>query len=196
MNPDLARLQPYPFERLAKLHAGVTPPASLPAIRLSIGEPKHPAPAFITEALIEHLHGLSRYPATRGSEALRDAISAWLTRRFGLPASGLDPARHILPVSGTREALFAIAQCVVDRARNPLVMMPNPFYQIYEGAALLAGAQPYFINAGADSDYLPDFEAVDADDWERCQLLYLCSPGNPSGHLIDLPVLQKLIALA
>ena len=196
MNPDLARLQPYPFERMAELHARVTPPAGLPGIRLSIGEPKHPTPAFITEALIEHLHGLSRYPATRGSEALRGAIGAWLSRRFKLPADGLDPARHILPVNGTREALFAIAQCLVDRNRQPLVMMPNPFYQIYEGAALLAGAEPCFINAGPDNDYLPDFDAVTDAEWQRCQLLYLCSPGNPSGRVLALPVLQELIGLA
>lgn len=196
MNPDLARLQPYPFERMAELHAGVTPPASLPRIRLSIGEPKHPTPGFIAEALIEHLHGLSRYPATRGSDGLREAIAAWLIRRFALPADSLDPARHILPVNGTREALFAIAQCLVERKPQALVMMPNPFYQIYEGAAFLAGAQPYFINAGRDSDYLPDFDAVDNDTWQRCQLLYLCSPGNPSGRVIDLPVMQRLIELA
>jgi len=196
MNPDLARLQPYPFERLAALHAGVTPPASLAPIRLSIGEPKHPTPAFIPEALIEHLHGLSHYPATRGNDNLRQAISTWLTRRFNLPAGRLDPARHVLPVNGTREALFAISQCLVDRSRHPLVMMPNPFYQIYEGAALLAGAQPYFINAGPDSRYLPDFEVVDPADWDCCQLLYLCSPGNPAGQVIGLVQLQHLIELA
>jgi N-succinyldiaminopimelate aminotransferase len=193
MNPDLARLQPYPFERMAKLHAGVNPPASLPGIHLSIGEPKHPTPGFITEALIEHLHGLSHYPATRGSDALRRAISNWLARRFGVPADSLDPARQILPVNGTREALFAIAQCVVDRGRNPLVLIPNPFYQIYEGAALLAGAEPYFINARADSGYLPDFESVPEAAWNRCQLLYLCSPGNPTGQVIDVATLQTLI---
>ena len=196
MNPDLARLQPYPFERMAKLHAGVNPPASLPAIHLSIGEPKHPTPGFIAEALIEHLHGLSHYPATRGSEVLRRAISDWLVGRFGLPVDSLDPARHILPVNGTREALFAIAQCVVDRANKPLVLMPNPFYQIYEGAALLAGAQPYFINAQADSGYLPDFDSVPDDAWNRCQLLYLCSPGNPTGQVIDVATLQTLIERA
>jgi N-succinyldiaminopimelate aminotransferase len=196
MNPDLARLQPYPFERMAKLHAGVTPPASLPAIHLSIGEPKHPTPGFIAEALIEHLHGLSQYPATRGSDALRRAISDWLGQRFALPADSLDPARQVLPVNGTREALFAIAQCIVDRGRNPLVMMPNPFYQIYEGAALLAGAEPYFINAGADSGYLPDFDSVTDAAWERCQLLYLCSPGNPSGQVIGVATMQALIERA
>ena len=196
MNPDLARLQPYPFERMAKLHAGVSPPASLPRIHLSIGEPKHPTPGFIAEALIEHLHGLSQYPATRGSDALRRAISDWLGQRFALPADSLDPARQVLPVNGTREALFAIAQCVVDRSRKPLVLMPNPFYQIYEGAALLAGAEPHFINAGADSGYLPDFDRVTDADWNRCQLLYLCSPGNPTGQLIDVATLQSLIERA
>jgi N-succinyldiaminopimelate aminotransferase len=196
MNPDLVRLQPYPFERMAKLHAGVKPPATLSGIHLSIGEPKHPTPGFITEALIEHLHGLSRYPATRGSDALRQAISDWLVQRFALPAASLDPARQVLPVNGTREALFAIAQCVVDRSRNPLVLMPNPFYQIYEGAALLAGAEPYFINTSAGSGYLPDFDSVTEAAWERCQLLYICSPGNPSGQVIDVPTMQALIERA
>jgi N-succinyldiaminopimelate aminotransferase len=196
MNPDLARLRPYPFERMAKLLAGAVTPAGLAPIRLSIGEPRHPAPGFITEALIEHLHGLSHYPATRGSDALRRAMTGWLVRRFGLPPDSLDPACHVLPVNGTREALFAVAQCLIDRGTDPLVLMPNPFYQIYEGAALLAGAQPGFINAGPGSDYLPDFDSVAAQTWDRCQLLYICSPGNPSGRVIDLPRLQWLIERA
>ena len=196
MNPDLARLQPYPFERMAKLHAGISPPEALSAISLSIGEPKHPTPGFIAEALIEHLHGLSLYPSTRGSDALRGAIAGWLQRRFALPAGSLDPDRHVLPVNGTREALFAIAQCLVDRREQPLVMMPNPFYQIYEGAALLAGAQPYFFNLTDASGYLPDFEAIDEDTWNRCQLLYLCSPGNPTGQVSDVAALQALIERA
>jgi N-succinyldiaminopimelate aminotransferase len=196
MNPDLSRLQPYPFERMAKLYAGVTPPAGLETIRLSIGEPKHPTPAFITEAVIEHLHGLSLYPSTRGTGSLRTAICNWLTTRFSLPPASLDPDRHALPVNGTREALFAIAQCVVDRTRDAAVLMPNPFYQIYEGAALLAGSEPVFVNATADSNYLPDFAAVDEVTWKRCQLLYLCSPGNPTGRVIDIAALQALIELA
>lgn len=196
MNPDLARLQPYPFERLTELLAGAAAPASLPLIRLSVGEPKHPTPGFITEALLEHLHGLSLYPTTRGSDALRRAIGDWLGRRFQLPTDGIDPDRQVLPVNGTREALFAIAQCLVDRGRQPLVLMPNPFYQIYEGAALLAGAEPCFINAGADTDYRPDFDSVSDATWDRCQLLYLCSPGNPSGRVIDLATLQMLIERA
>ncbi len=196
MNPDLSRLHPYPFERMAKLFAGVTPPDGLETIRLSIGEPKHPTPAFIAEAMIEHLHGLSLYPSTRGTDGLRTAICNWLTTRFDLPANSLDPDRHALPVNGTREALFAIAQCMVDRSRDAAVLMPNPFYQIYEGAALLAGAEPVFLNATADTHYLPDFAAVSESTWKRCQLLYLCSPGNPTGQVIDTATLQRLIELA
>jgi len=196
MNPNLSRLQPYPFERMAKLHAGVTPPERLGAIRLSIGEPKHPTPGFIGEALIEHLHGLSLYPATRGSLQLRESIANWLGTRFALPAGSLDPDRQILPVNGTREALFAIAQCLIDPANQPLILMPNPFYQIYEGAALLAGAEPGFINCTSASDYLPDFDAVSDSDWDRCQLLYVCSPGNPTGRVLDSEALQALIERA
>jgi len=196
MNPNLSRLQPYPFERMAKLHAGVTPPERLGAIRLSIGEPKHPTPGFIGEALIEHLHGLSLYPATRGSLQLRESIANWLGTRFALPADSLDPDRQILPVNGTREALFAIAQCLIDPANQPLILMPNPFYQIYEGAALLAGAEPGFINCTSASDYLPDFDAVSDSDWDRCQLLYVCSPGNPTGRVLDSEALQALIERA
>ncbi len=196
MNPDLARLQPYPFERLAQLFAGVTPPTGLAPIRLSIGEPRHAAPAFVAETLTQQLQGLSQYPSTRGSDCLREAIARWLLQRYRLPAGSIDPARHLLPVNGTREALFAIAQCIVERQRQPLVLMPNPFYQIYEGAALLAGAQPAFYNLTPENDYLPDFTAIDAQVWERCQLLYLCSPGNPAGRVSDLPALQALIERA
>ncbi|MDD3518379.1 MAG: succinyldiaminopimelate transaminase [Chromatiales bacterium] len=196
MNPDLDRLQPYPFQKLATLKAGITPPADRPHIALSIGEPKHPTPGFIAEALLSHLHGLAHYPLTRGSLELRRAAADWLTRRFGLPAGGLDPERQILPVLGTREALFALAQCVVDRSRAPLVVMPNPFYQIYEGAALLAGAEPYFVNCTADTGFLPDFEDVPDAVWQRCQLLYLCSPGNPTGAVLDEAALTHLIELA
>jgi N-succinyldiaminopimelate aminotransferase len=196
MNPNLARLHPYPFERMAELHAGVTPPDGLAGIRLSIGEPKHPTPGFITEAVIEHLHGLSVYPGTRGTDRLRETIIEWLVRRFGLPAGSLHPAHNALPVNGTREALFAIAQCVVDPGDQALVLMPNPFYQIYEGAALLAGAEPFFLNTTAATDYLPDFDAVPDAVWDRCQLVYICSPGNPSGRVIGLRSLQDLIERA
>lgn len=196
MNPNLSRLQPYPFERMAALHAGVTPPTGLSAIRLSIGEPKHPTPGFISEAIIEHLHGLSLYPTTRGNLQLRESIASWLQTRFALPVDSLDPDQQVLPVNGTREALFAIAQCLIDTRSQPLVFMPNPFYQIYEGAALLAGAEPRFINCAEATAYLPDFDAVSDADWDRCQLLYLCSPGNPSGQVIDITLLQTLIERA
>jgi len=196
MNPDLARLQPYPFEKLASLKAGVRPPPGLSPIALSIGEPKHPTPEFITETLIAHLHLLASYPTTRGLPALRQAMADWLRRRYGLPDGGLDPERQILPLNGTREGLFALPQALVDRSRQPLVLMPNPFYQIYEGAALLAGAEPSYLPCRSEQGYIPDFAAVDADTWRRCQMLYLCSPGNPTGAVIPQPILQRLIELA
>jgi len=196
MNPDLSRLQPYPFERLARLFAGLTVPAGLTPIALSIGEPRHATPGFITEEIITHLHGLAQYPTTRGRAELREAIAAWLTRRFRLPATSLDPEQHILPVNGTREALFAFAQCVLDRAADPIVLMPNPFYQIYEGAALLGGAAPWFLNTTAATGYRPDFDSVPAAIWSRCQLVYICTPGNPTGAVMGIPELQHLIQLA
>jgi len=196
MNPDLDRLQPYPFERLNALKSGTTPPDK-PHIALSIGEPKHATPRLITAALQAHLDtGLASYPLTKGMPALREAICDWLTRRFQLPVGSLDPERHALPVAGTREALFAFAQAVVDRQRPALVVSPNPFYQIYEGAALLAGATPHFIPCLRETAYLPDFDAVSASTWDACQLLYLCSPGNPTGAVIPQQTLQHLIELA
>ena len=195
MNPDLERLQPYPFEKLRALLAD-TRPVAKPHIALSIGEPKHATPALITDSLCAHLDALSSYPLTKGIPALREAIADWLIARFRLPAHAIDPETQVLPVNGTREALFAFAQAVVDRARAPLVLSPNPFYQIYEGAALLAGAQPHFLACTADKAYRPDFDAVDAATWERCQLIYLCSPGNPTGAVIPQEQLQKLIELA
>ena len=196
MNPHLERLHPYPFERLQQLKAGVTAPRGLAHIALSIGEPKHPTPSFISEAVIEHLHGLAVYPTTKGSDALRDSIAAWLTRRFRLPAASLDPQRQVLPVNGTREALFAFAQAVIDAREDAAVLMPNPFYQIYEGAALLAGAEPIFLDTLAANGYRPDFDAVSADVWRRCQLIYICTPGNPTGAVLDEASLQRLIGLA
>ena len=196
MNPDLSHLQPYPFERLAKLFEGVSPPQTLNKISLSIGEPKHTTPAFITEEVITHLHGLSRYPLTRGSKELRCAISEWLTARFSLPAGSLDPEQQVLPVNGTREALFAFAQCVIDRTAAPVVLMPNPFYQIYEGAALLAGAEPWFLNTTRETAFRPDFESVPESTWSRCQLVYICTPGNPTGAVMNSAELRRLIELA
>ncbi len=196
MNPDLDKLQPYPFERLRALMAGVRPPEGLDPIPLSIGEPRHPTPAFISEAVLSHLHGLAAYPLTKGMAELRQAIAGWLERRFGLAQGALDPETQVLPVNGTREALFAIAQAVVDPTRgDAAVLMPNPFYQIYEGAALLAGAQPVYLNCDEKTG-LPDFDAVEPAAWQRCQLLYLCSPHNPTGAVIPGATLVKLLALA
>ena len=201
MNPDLERLQPYPFEKLAALRQGIQPPRDREPIALQIGEPKHPTPSLIADALLAHLHQLSVYPTTRGTLELRTAIARWLTARFQLAGGdasrlGIDPERQILPVNGTREALFAFAQAVVDRSRTPLVLMPNPFYQIYEGAALLAGAEPRYLACRAENGFLPDFDAVDEATWKRCQLLYLCSPGNPTGAVFDSSTFARLIELA
>ncbi len=184
MNPRLARLQPYPFERLRALLSGVTPPP-VPPIRLSIGEPQHATPELLKTALTGSLAGLSAYPATAGLDATREAMAAWFVRRFGLPR--LDPATQVLPVSGTREALFAIVQAVVDTSRpSPVVVSPNPFYQIYEGAALLAGAEPLFLNQAARDGFDLDLESLTPDEWSRTQLVFVCSPGNPTGHVLDL----------
>ena len=196
MNPDLDQLQPYPFEKLAALKEGISPSTALEHIALSIGEPKHSTPGFITEAMLAHLHGLSSYPLTRGTQELRQAIASWLTQRFNLPEEAIDPEQQVLPVNGTREALFAFAQTIIDRSKAPLVLMPNPFYQIYEGAALLAGATPHYLPCTADTGLSPDFDAVEGSTWDRCQLLYLCSPHNPTGAVIDTPTLQQLINLA
>ena len=196
MNPDLVKLQPYPFEKLAALKIGVVPPRNLDHIALSIGEPKHATPALITETLLSHLHHLATYPTTRGLASLREAIAQWLQQRFRLPPESLDPDRQVLPVNGTREALFAFAQAVIDRSRAPLVLMPNPFYQIYEGAALLADAEPHYLPCTRATDFIPDFESVDPATWDRCQLLYLCSPGNPTGAVVPIETLQRLIRLA
>ncbi|HYE36951.1 succinyldiaminopimelate transaminase [Methylocaldum sp.] len=196
MNPHLQKLQPYPFEKLAELKQGITPPGDKPHIALSIGEPKHPTPHFIAESLIAHLHGLTNYPATKGILELRRTIADWLSRRFSLPAESVDPDHHVLPCNGTREALFSFAQCVVDASKRPLVLMPNPFYQIYEGAVLLAGAEPYFLNATRETGYLPDFESVPDKVWQRCQLVYICSPGNPTGSVIGAETHRKLVNLS
>ncbi|MDX9873531.1 MAG: succinyldiaminopimelate transaminase [Spongiibacteraceae bacterium] len=198
MNSDLQKLQAYPFERLAELKAGITPPAELTHISLSIGEPKHPAPPFVQQALIENLQHLSTYPATRGLPELRLAIGDWATSRFQLSRL-LDHEREVLPVNGTREALFAFAQLIVDRnsgADAPVVVCPNPFYQIYEGAAYLAGATPWFVDCTAGNGFLPDFETIPAAVWERCQLLFVCSPGNPTGAVMEQAAFERLIALA
>ena len=196
MNPGFEGLHPYPFEKLKALKAGATPPEALSHIALSIGEPKHPTPSIISEAVLTHLHHLSSYPATLGSVELRQAIIDWLNNRFQLPYGSLSTAKNILPVNGTREALFAFAQAMIDPAANSLVLMPNPFYQIYEGAALLSGAEPHYLNCDEQNGFIPDFDAIDAQTWDRCRILYLCSPGNPTGAVIDSKRLQQLIELA
>jgi N-succinyldiaminopimelate aminotransferase len=196
MNSRLEALQPYPFQRLARLLADVLPPAGKPAIRLSIGEPKHPTPKLISATLVDHLDGLARYPLTKGEPELRAAISEWLQRRFDLPHDIPNPDTHILPVNGTREALFALAQCVIDDNCSAKAVLPNPFYQIYEGAALLAGAEPFFLECRKENGFIPDFGSVTDSVWNDCQLLYICSPGNPTGAVIGEEQLQTLINLA
>jgi N-succinyldiaminopimelate aminotransferase len=196
VNPDLQQLKPYPFERLAQLKAGATPPAGLAHIAMSIGEPKHPAPQFVVDALVRNLDGLGVYPMARGLPELRQSIARWCTRRFELKPGALDPERQVLPVSGTREGLFAFAQAVVDRSRDALVLMPDPFYQIYEGAALLAGATPVYLACREANGFLPDLDAVPESTWKRCQLLYLCSPGNPTGAVMDLAYLKRVLELS
>lgn len=199
MNSRLASLHPYPFQRLAQLIQGLSPPAGKSAIRLSMGEPQHAAPAPVLEALHAHRAGYSNYPVTLGAPELRQAIAAWATRRFHLDKIPLQPERHVLPVAGTREALFSIAQAVIDRRVNsqrPTVIMPNPFYQIYEGAALLAGAKPHFLNTVADDGYRMSVDAVPEEVWQKTALVYLCTPGNPTGAVLARNDLARLIDLA
>ena len=196
MNPRLERLHAYPFERLARLKAGITPPQALAHIAMSIGEPQHAPPPFVLETLRRSLDRLGSYPATAGLPELRAACANWLRRRFALPEHSVNPETAVLPVNGTREALFALVQTVVDASAEPLVLMPNPFYQIYEGAALLAGAQPWFLDTTATTQYVPNLEAVPESVWRRCQILFLCSPGNPTGAVLSRPFLQQALALA
>ena len=194
MNALLEKLQPYPFERLRALTRDVTPAAAHRPISLGIGKPRHPTPKLIEQALIEGMGGLSSYPATAGDLRLREAMAAWVARRYGVT---LDPATQVLPVNGSREALFAIAQTVVDGSRpGATVVSPNPFYQIYEGAALLAGAQTAFANSDPARNHAPDWSQIDADTWARTQLLYVCSPGNPTGAVMPLTEWQKLFELS
>lgn len=197
MNPDLEKLYEYPFVRLERLLSGNNPPSGRSAISLTIGEPRHAPPPAVLAALHEAEAGYGAYPMALGLESLREACTGWLNRRYGLAEGLLDPGRQVLPVSGTREALFAFAQAIIDRSqRRPLVLMPNPFYQIYEGAALLAGAEPVYLDASEASGWLPDLEAVAEATWRDCQLLYLCSPGNPTGAVMDDAYLRRALELA
>lgn len=196
MNPHLASLRPYPFERLNRLKAGVSPPASLPPIALSIGEPRHPAPDLVLEALRDNLPLLGSYPSTAGLPAFRSAAAAWLQRRYRLPAGSVDPDTMVLPVNGTREALFSFTQAMIDPGCDPLVLIPNPFYQIYEGAAVLAGASLHYLPTPATSHYLPDLDRVPTAVWKRCQILFLCTPANPTGAVMPLAFLRQALELA
>ncbi|MBV8502805.1 MAG: succinyldiaminopimelate transaminase [Paucibacter sp.] len=194
LNPRLGLLQPYPFERLRQLNSVVIPNPDFRPISLGIGEPKHAAPALIEAALMASLKSLSGYPTTAGEPVLREAICAWLQRRYGLK---VDPARQVLPVNGSREALFALAQTVVDGAKpGATVVCPNPFYQIYEGAALLAGARPVFANSDPARNFAVDWSQIDEATWARTQLLYVCSPGNPTGAVMPLQEWKALFALS
>ncbi len=193
MNPGMDGLQPYPFQRLGRLF-GTVEPADMPGIFLTVGEPQHAPPEFILETLRQAVDEVGHYPSTAGSPGLRTAIARWLSRRFDLPQ--LDPDRQVIPVNGTREALFAIAQALVTPGAEGAVVCPNPFYQIYEGAALLAGTRPKFVPVSAATGFQPDFSLLTEDDWHGVELLYLCNPGNPAGAIIPKPQLQALIRLA
>ncbi len=195
MNSAFDQLQSYPFQKLAALTSGITPDPQLKPVALHIGEPKHPTPDFIKRALIENLGGLASYPTTLGGIALRTAIAQWLQRRYGL--KNISAETEIIPVNGSREALFAFAQTVVDRARpDPVVVVPNPFYQIYEGAALLAGAAPQYLHTLPAHNFALDFEQLPANVWARTQLVYVCSPANPTGRVMTLDEWQRLFALS
>ncbi|HUW97711.1 MAG TPA: succinyldiaminopimelate transaminase [Acidiferrobacter sp.] len=197
MNPHIRSLHPYPFQRLATLTAPLAPPA-LPRINMAIGEPRHPAPDVVTTEITEGLGALSIYPSTRGGDAVRRAIAQWLTRRFRLPPEAIDPDRHVLPSSGSREAIYSVVQAQIDHERHPrpVVLMPNPFYQIYEGAALLAGAEPYYLNTDRAHGFRMDFGAVPKDILARTQLVFTCSPGNPTGQVMSRAEYDELLALA
>ncbi len=195
MNPNLNHLHTYPFQKLRELFQGTSPNAGYAPVNLSIGEPKHATPAFITQALTDNLAGLANYPTTQGSEALRQSISGWIARRYKVPAP--DIQRQILPVNGSREGLFAFAQAAIDTARTqPVVISPNPFYQIYEGATLLAGATPHYLNTLPENGYSMDFDRVPEGLWEHTQLVYVCSPGNPTGKVMDLAQWEHLFELS
>ena len=195
MNKRLGLLRPYPFERLRRLLADVSP-AELAPIRLSIGEPQQTPPPAALHSISRHAEKFGRYPTTRGEVALREACLEWLCQRFDLRQASLDPERHILPLNGSREGLFSIGQCLIDATETPLAILPNPFYQIYEGAALLGGAEPYYLNCLERNGFIPAFDELPAALWQRCQLLYLCSPDNPSGAVLPQATLQSLIERA
>jgi N-succinyldiaminopimelate aminotransferase len=195
MNPRLGLLQPYPFERLRGLLAGVTPPAGMAPISLGLGEPQHPTPALIKQAVTANLAGLSRYPATAGQPELRETIAAWIARRFVLKS--LDPATQVLPVNGSKEALFSLVQAALDpEERDALVICPNPFYQIYEGATLLAGARPYFVNSLPANGLKPDWSSIPNDVWAKTRMVIACSPSNPHGRVMTMDEWKLIFELS
>lgn len=196
MNPDLSRLHPYPFEKLTKLKAGVQVPDHLSSISLGIGEPKHPSPDFVRQVIADNLDKLANYPSTKGTDELRETIADWATRRFHLEPHSLSPERNIVPVNGTREGIFSLVQSVIDSDRPAAVVSPNPFYQVYEGAAFLAGATPHYLACDPGNAFIPDFDKVPASVWKDCQVLFLCSPGNPSGSVMPRETLSRVIELA
>ncbi|MBF2755453.1 MAG: aminotransferase class I/II-fold pyridoxal phosphate-dependent enzyme, partial [Gammaproteobacteria bacterium AqS3] len=195
LNPNLRRLLPYPFETLARLRASVTPNADLPPLKMTVGEPGLAPPEAVLEVLHSHLHEFAAYPPSRGLPELRQAAAAWLGRRF---AAELDPDTQVLPLGGTREGLFCCAQALIDPTRpNPTVVVPNPFYKIYEGAAFMAGARPYPLSTGVEADdFLEALAAVPEAVWGDCQLLYLCSPNNPTGSVLPPAALERVLHLA
>ena len=198
MNPYFKDLQPYPFEKLKDLKAGVTPNIDLDPIMLSVGEPKHPAPDFVKQTLCNAIDGLGNYPSTKGISELREVIAQWAIKRFNLSNTSLDAESNVLPVAGTREALFAFTQAVINSTvgNKPLVVCPNPCYQIYEGAALLAGADTHYLNCNNEDDFIPNLDAVPETVWQRCQLLQLCAPGNPTGATLSLAYYKRALELA
>ncbi len=196
MNSNLNKLQPYPFEKLRELFSGAPKDNALDNINLSIGEPKSPTPSFIKKAMGDNLDYLANYPKTKGELSLRSTIADWLINRFSLPSHSIDPEQHILPVNGTREALFAIAQTVIDRDNNAKVLLPNPFYQIYEGAAFLAGAEPIYTDFSVINNEVPGIDNVSEKTWQQTQLVYICTPSNPTGDIIPQTCMQQLLTLA
>ena len=194
LNPDLERLKPYPFEQLSALLSGIQPPAGVTPIPLSIGEPQHAPPQFVLDALTEHMGLIAKYPTTKGTETLRSAIASWLNQRFSLTHSPIDPDTQVIPVNGTREAIFAAVQAAADRTVGGLLVMPNPFYQIYEGAAFMAGLTPHYLPIDASGQ--PDYRAVSDRVWADCQFCFICTPGNPSGTVIYEETLEYLIKKA
>ncbi len=196
MNPNLDRLHPYPFEKLAKLKAGISTPEHLRPISLGIGEPKHPSPEFVKQVIADNLDKLANYPTTKGTDELRTTIAEWATRRFQLEAGSLSAADNIVPVNGTREGIFSLVQSVVAGSDSATVVSPNPFYQVYEGAAFLAGATPVYLPCDGSNGFIPDFGAVPDSVWQNCQILFLCSPGNPSGAVMPRETLVQVIELA